>query len=238
MVPILFRAFSTVATVIIAVAVSATIGESATGKVWAAILIAAVIAAVEWLLIWTPKHSAVARKLLDPRAKMVGIWVQNVDRVFHGQEDNRFSIFWLDHQDSGDYDINGFAYNPEGVEHARWWSDGIPEFGKDGRSMTYRWKGTVMENGGNDDSPDRTGVASMTDGGTGRVEHVGMNLDLEVSFERVTTKWLEGIGLGQYKPDDLKKKGIRDTVASAYARSLPPLAIRGVERGSQAGTAR
>jgi hypothetical protein len=234
MVQIIFRAFSTVVTVVIAVVVSATLDNSSFGKVLAAILIAAVIAAVEWLLIWTPKHYAVARKLLDRRTNMIGFWLQNVDRIIRGQEGNQFSIFWVDYQDSRGYFLNGFAYNPSGIEHARWWSVGSPEFTDDGRSMSYRWAGTVMENESNDDDPDRTGVASIKlDGETGRVEHVGMNITLIVSLQRITPGWLNHYGLGQYQPSDLKTKKIRDGVALSYARSLLPRAAPGIAAEGQ-----
>jgi hypothetical protein len=117
---------------------------------------------VEWLLIWTPKHFAVARKLLDPRANAIGFWLQNVDRIIRGQEGNRFSILWVEYRSPGGYNLNGFAYNTKGIEHARWWSVGSPEFTDDGRSMSYRWAGTVMENGNDNDDPDRTGFASIS----------------------------------------------------------------------------
>jgi len=222
MVPILFRAFSTIVTVVIAVVVSAVVGDSPLGKVWAAVLIAFVIALAEWLINWAPKHSALARKLLDNRASMVGMWVQNVDRVLHGQEGIRFSIFWVYYKKPEGYAVAGYAYNPEGKKYAAWWSVGSPEFGEDGRSMTYRWGGTVMEGGRADDDAERTGIASISIDKEGKVEHVGMNLSLCVNIQRVTVEWLSEIGLGQYQPDDLREQEIRDAAACAYARGLPP----------------
>jgi uncharacterized membrane protein YvlD (DUF360 family) len=73
-VPILLRAFSTVVTVVIAVGVSAALGETAPGKIWAAVLIAAVIALVEWLLIWAPRA---------PCRKPVIAWCRG--RMWHGE---------------------------------------------------------------------------------------------------------------------------------------------------------
>jgi hypothetical protein len=226
MVPILFRAFSTVITVAVAVVVAATLGNSSSGKIWAAIIIAIVIAATEWLLIWTPKHFAVARKLLDPRANMVGVWLQDVRRVLHqgnasGRRGNRFAIFWVDH-DSGDYGVTGFAYTPTGTEHSRWTSvAGSLEFAQDGYSMTYRWKGTITDES-DDNDPERVGFSYVDlHSLTGRVDHVGMNLSLVFDVQQITPEWLIEIGLNQYRPNDLKNGKIRDEVAIRYANSLP-----------------
>jgi hypothetical protein len=219
MVPILFRAFSTIVTVVIAVVVSATVGDSSFGKVWAAVLIASVIALVEWLLIWAPKHSTVARKLLDRRSNMIGVWLQTVDKVIHGKADNRFSIFWIS-SDSDIYKVDGFAYDSRGVEAASWHSVGSPDFAPDFRSMTYRWEGTIEDHESKDD-PGRIGVASFNlDGHTSRVEHVGMRLNLVVRFQPVTTEWLKAKGFDHYQPNDLKtNQTLRDSVALAYATS-------------------
>lgn len=219
MVPILFRAFSTIVTVVIAVAVSATVGDSSSGKVWAAVLIAGVIALVEWLLIWAPKHSVIARRLLDRRSDMIGVWLQEVDNVIHGKTGNRFSIFWIT-SDSDIYKVNGFAYDSTGAEEAAWHSVGSPDFAPNFRSMTYRWEGTVLDRESKND-PGRTGVAGFNlDDQTSRVEHVGMRLNLAVRFKPLTTEWLKEKGFDHYQPDDLKSNPtLRDRVALAYARS-------------------
>jgi len=234
MVQIIFRAFSTVVTVVIAVAVSATLGNSSVGKVLAAILIATVIAVVEWLLVWTPKHFPGARKLLDRRASMIGVWLQKVDRVISGREGNRFSIFWIEYQDHHGYVLKGFAYNPRGIEHARWWSVGSPEFTDDARSMSYRWEGTDMEYDGSDDDLARAGFASIKlDEETGMVEHVGMRMTLLVSYQRITSEWLNQHELSQYQPNDLKIKEKRDAIAIVYAKSLLPRAGPEASAGEQ-----
>jgi hypothetical protein len=221
MLQILFRAFSTVVTVVIAVVASATLGTSSLGKVWAAVLIAFVIGLVEWLLIWTPKHFAAARKLLDPRANMVGVWLQDVRRVFHGPA-SRFSIFWVDYLESGDYGVVGFAYDSTGVESARWWSEGSPEFSRDGRSITFRWAGTIMGTEGDPHDPERTGITNMDlNKGTGRVEHVGINLSMMVNIQPITQLLLDEIGMANCKPRDIKiSSSARDRVALAFARGL------------------
>jgi hypothetical protein len=220
MVPILFRAFSTIVTVVIAVIVTATVGDSSFGKVWAAVLIAGVIALVEWLLIWAPKHSVVARKLLDRRSDMIGVWLQKVENVIHGKVDNRFSIFWI-YSDRDIYKVSGFAYDSGGAEGASWHSDGSPDFSDDYRSMTYRWVGTMEDNKSKND-PDRIGFAGFNlDGKPCRVVHVGMRLNLVVKFQPVTTEWLKGKGFDHYQPNDLKTNPeLRDRVALAYARSV------------------
>jgi len=228
MVPILFRAFSTIVTVVIAVVVSATVGDSSLGKVSAAFFIAAVIALVEWLLIWTPKHSALARKLLDRRANMIGVWLQKVSKVLSGPADNRFSIFWVD-SDSGNYKVSGIAYDSRGEEYASWHSVGNPDFSPDGRSMTYRWEGTIEESESKDD-PDRTGFAAFNiDGQTSRVVHVGLRLSLVVKFQPVTKEWLREKGFDQHQPNELKtNQELRDRVARSYASSVPPQQVKHV----------
>ena len=149
MVPIAVRAFSTVVTVLVGVVVSTTTDDSPRSKIVAALVIAAVIAFVEWLLIWAPRHSALARRLLDPRSVMVGTWFQDVARVFHregdpaGHDENRFAIFWVSYALPEGYRVTGFAYDPTGKEFARWNSIGVPEFTADGHSMSYRFSGTL-----------------------------------------------------------------------------------------------
>jgi hypothetical protein len=226
-VPILFRAFSTIVTVVIAVGVSASLGETAAGKIWAAVLIAAVIALVEWLLIWAPRHSAVARRLLDPRSALVGVWLQDVRRVLEaapgpdGASLNRFAIFWVEYGD-GEYDVSGFAFDPTGVEHSRWWSEGVPEFAKDGRSMTYRWNGTTMMGGTHGQDMDRTGICRLDlRAGTGRIQHVGMRVDLIFDFFQVTQHLLDDMSL-RLGPADLKTFEGREVFAREYARKLAP----------------
>jgi hypothetical protein len=225
--PSFSRAFSTVVTVVIAVGVSAALGETAPGKIWAAVLIAAVIALVEWLLIWAPRHSAVARRLLDPRSALVGVWLQEVRRVLEatpgpdGASSNRFAVFWVDYGD-GDYAVRGFAFDPTGVEHSRWWSEGAPEFAKDGRSMTYRWNGTTMKGGSHGEDMDRTGICRLDlRAGTGRVQHVGMRVDIVFDFFQVTQHQLDDMGL-RLGPEDLKTIKDRERFAREYARRVPP----------------
>jgi hypothetical protein len=227
MLPIYFRALSTVVTVVIAVIVSATLGDTGWGKIWAAVLIAVVIAGVEWLLIWAPGHFALARQLLDPRADLIGVWIQVVNPVRQsgisgGSEGtNQFAIFWVDYRSPDSYVVTGFAYTPMGVEYSEFWSEGTPEFGKDGRSMIYRWAGTIMDASIGDADPDRTGIASFDlNRGTGRVEHVGMKLDMRFRLRRVNAEWLKDIGLNQFAPTDLKDPEKRDRFARAYARTL------------------
>jgi hypothetical protein len=226
-VPILFRAFSTVVTVVVAVGVAAALGETAAGKIWAAVLIAAVIALVEWLLVWAPGHSAVARRLLDPRSTWVGVWLQDVRKVLEaapgsdGASANRFAVFWVEFGD-GDYAVHGFAFDPTGVEHSRWRSEGVPEFAQDGHSMTYRWKGTKMLGGSPGEDMNRTGICRFDlRAGTGRVQHVGMRVDLILDFFPVTQDQLDDMGL-RLGPEDLKTNRGRGEFARRYAQGLPP----------------
>jgi hypothetical protein len=229
MVAVLFRGFSTVVTVVIAVIVSAVWGDSTAGKIWAAVIIAAVIGLVEWMLIWAPKHWAVARRILDPRSVMTGVWIQDVVAVFpHGarsinEEQNRFAVFWVDYQLPDGYMVRGFAYDQHGVEYARWRSEGSPEFTRDGRSMTYRFSGTVtMDKSTRDAEHDRIGFANVDlRAGTGRVDHVAMTVSLRFDVWRVTTPWLKEVGLGQFRPSQLEEAAERKQFAAAFAQTLP-----------------
>jgi hypothetical protein len=153
--------------VLIAVVASAEFGNTPAGKVSAAVLIAVTIALVEWLLIWTPKHFAAARRILDPRSKLVGEWLQDVRRVLHhraeGTEpgENRFGVFWVEFQPPDDYCVRGFSYDVTGIEHSRGPLKELRSFAKDGDSMTYRWKGTIIGNFVGDDDPDRMGIGNL-----------------------------------------------------------------------------
>lgn len=223
---IFFRAFSTLVTVAIAVTVAAVWGDSPGGKILAAVLIAAVIGIVEWLLIWTPKHSAAARRVLDPRSVVAGVWMQDVVAVFPprpvDEDRNRFAIFWVDYQLPDGYRVSGFAYDQKGLEYARWRSEGSPEFTKDGRSMTYRFSGTITEQSAQADDHERLGFANIDlRAGTGRVDHVAMKVSLRFDVWRVTPRWLQEVGLGQFSPDGLKEATARTQFAAAYARTLP-----------------
>lgn len=231
MVPILFRAFSTVVTVVIAVGVAAQAGETASGKIWAAVLIAAVVGLVEWLLVWAPKHSALARRLLDPRAQMVGVYVQDVKMMFGtgrgARPDNRFAVFWVDARGDGEYGVTGFAYNSAGGRYADFRSEGMPEFSKDGLSMTYRWDGEFLNDSDDGQAPDSKGVAQVDlHSCTGRVDNVGMDLALLFDLHRVDRAWLDTIGLGQLDPSSLKRADGRDEFARAYAAHLATKAGR------------
>jgi len=237
MLAILVRAFSTVIAVVVAVAVTANLGDSGGGKVLSAVIIAAVIAALEWLMVWTPKHSARARHLLDPRSVMAGVWVQNVVRV-RGKDGlvegpNRFAIYSIDYTDSDGYSVSGRAYDERGAEYARYWSVGAAMFTRSGREMTYVFQGTITERRSlTEYDRDQTGLtklslASDDNSGTGRVEHVAEDRSIDFDFFRVTSEWLTERGLGQYKPSRLRDVGIRNQFAIEFSRTLRPMADDG-----------
>src|SRR5688572_27414764 len=99
MIQVWLRAFTTVATVVVAVTVSAGLGDTAAGKIVAAMLIAGTVAAAEATLILAPKYSSLARRALDPRSRQVGVWLQVVKKVGGGASDepkseaNRFAVY-------------------------------------------------------------------------------------------------------------------------------------------------
>lgn len=225
-VEIYFRAFSTLITAVIAVIVSARLGDTTAGKIWAAVFIAAVIAIAELFLNWIPKHSVAARKLLDARSNMVGVWLQTVKQ---GSEYNRFSIFWVEPAAESEYTVSGVAYDSNGHEYAYWSSlrerdSSAVVISPDGKSMIYIWEGTVIGDQGINDSTKRTGFANIDlRAHGGQVQHVGMGLDLEVRFQRITQEWLNKEGFKRYSPDDLKAENedARNEVARSYAKEAP-----------------
>jgi hypothetical protein len=87
------------------------------------------------------------------------------------------------------YKLDGRAFDDQGTEVAGWWSDEYPTF-KDGRTISYIWRGETHERG--DLSPERLGLARIhlrpgdNHNGKGQVQHVAINLELEVTVERVT----------------------------------------------------
>jgi hypothetical protein len=230
-VPILFRAFTTLVTVLISVGVAAEMGDSTQGKIWSAVLIAFVIALVEGLLYWAPKHSALIRRLLDPRSAVIGIWIQDVQHVSHpGWSSSepptlRFGVFWVEYEPSQGYEVAGFAYHANGEERSRWWSDGPAWFTADGQSMTYRWQGTVMKGIDPNDPTIRTGIATINiRNNIGKVEHVGMNLSMIINVQRVDDKWLREMGLEQFVGKPLKEHSVRNRFALSFAATLPEAA--------------
>jgi hypothetical protein len=228
MVPIAVRAFSTVFAVVVAVLVSARWGETSTGKIVAAVIIAVSIGAIEGFMLWAPRHLAWARRLLDPRSIWTGIWIQDVKLASGARREtnpqhNAFAVFYVDY-DVG-YSITGRAYDPRGKESARWRSKGDPMFTKNGRSMSYVWDGVTIDSTIDTDDPNRAGLATMNldedDAGSGWIEHVALNRRLDFDLRRVTRTWLEERGLGEFEPRRLVDPDKRLQFATAFARSRP-----------------
>jgi hypothetical protein len=222
MVDILRRAFLTVTTVVISIIVSANLGDSAAGKIWTAVFIALFVALVEWFVIWAPEHVAFARRLLDPRASLLGVWLQVVKStgIPLGEEPNRFAVFWVHHGPHG-YEVKGFAFDGHGQQVARWWSEGSPDFAPDGKAMTYQWKGEVIGVPEVANDVDRTGVTRIRlENHTGRVDHVGLKRILFFDFDRISPDTLAQLGLEDVAPEGLKVASTRDRFAVAYAKRL------------------
>jgi hypothetical protein len=228
MIQIIFRAFVTITTAVVAVAVSAHWGSSRAGQLIAATIIAFVVGLVEWLMIWTPKHLPIAQKLLDRRSVMLGVWIQKVRLVWgvDGQPvdtSNHMAVFTVRFSREGDYVIAGRAYTKNGQEYARWRSVGQPMFSRDGRSMTYVFDGAVIDRATPSNDRLRRGLTklALTDenSGDGTVEHVAGNVHMEIDFFRVTSSLLLQLRLTQFdvgRVDDLV--GLKDFVLSLITR--------------------
>jgi hypothetical protein len=228
MVSIVIRALSTVVTVLVAVAVAAQWGESPAGKILAAVVIAVVIAVIEGGLLWAPRHSVRVQQLLDPRSIMLGVWVQRNLELTAGDKSlatvgNSFSVYTVEFDPPNEYKIDGRAYDSTGREVARWWSDGSPLFGSNGREMTYIFDGTLNEFPGSAGDPDRTGVVKVwlgPDGNTGRgrVDHVAERRRFDFDLYRVTEQWLAKQNLNTVvsRPGDLRNLDERRRFAAAY----------------------
>jgi hypothetical protein len=227
------RAANAIFAVVVAVVVSMRFGQSNLGKLVTVLITAAVVAVCEGLVVWAPKHSSRARRLLDPRSIFAGVWIQDVVHV-HGYEDaptakNRFAVFSLAYrQSTDDYAVEGTAYDEDGKEHARWQSVETAHFTKDGRSITYLWEGTITDRTLGPGDPRRTGFArlllSSDDGGRGRVEHIALDGILEFNVRRVTPRLLAEYDLAHFKPSELRDPGLRDKFGAAFASRLKQLA--------------
>ena len=225
-----FRAANAIFAVVVAILVSSRFGETATGNLLTVVITSGVVALFEFLMVWAPKHFLWVRQLLDPRAIFADVWIQEKVRVFGSEgpqleTPNRFSVFFIKYDSSIDnYSVKGRAYTGSGVEHARWDSEDVVHFSKDGRSMTYEFSGTIMTEALGAEDPRRKGFAilelSSDNAGSGRVDHVAVNAILIFDFVRITVEWLAKHNFGQYKPDSLLDPAARDQFAAAYAKTL------------------
>lgn len=221
-VPIAVRAFSTVITVAIAVVVTASTGDSWQGKIVAALIIAGVIAFVEWYIVWAPAHIAWARRRLDVRAVMLGAWVQTEVQVKawedSSEQSNNFGVFIVNFQD-GRYSVEGRAFDSHGKEYAKFWSSEETIFSEHGRQMSYIFNGELNDVAAR--STDRSGIAwlklSSDDSGTGKVVHVAAEDELRFKFRRVTSNWLSEFGLSGYSPESLDDVYTQDQFAADFS---------------------
>lgn len=229
MLPIVFRAANAVFAVVAAILVSHRFGGSAVGQLLTVLITAGVVALFEWLLIWAPQHSTWARRLLDPRALFAGVWIQEVVCV-HGSGGpkvdfpNRFAVYSVVYREHTDnYAVEGTAYTSSADEHARWDSTDVVHFAKDGRSMTYEWKGAITNPAIGPEDPRRTGFAHLSltsdDGGRGRIDHVAVDVILEFNCSRITREWLAMHKLSRFTPEALYNPNDRDQFAEAFAAS-------------------
>jgi hypothetical protein len=139
-----------VLTVVIAILVSSSVGASPLAKILATVISAVVLVAIEWFVRWSPSRLQWARTLFDVRAMWTGIWVQSITLAWTttgrlSEARNSFSVFRIGYDDG--YYLNGRAYDSDGQDVAEWHSDGDPTFTKDGRSMSYVWRGNALDSG-------------------------------------------------------------------------------------------
>jgi len=227
MTAIFIRTAATFFTVLIAVGISTTFGESGWSKVLAAALVGVFLFAVEWALDWTPKHSAVVRKLLDPRAIMVGVWIQSVVKAVPEKSKgtqglNSFALYWVEYRGDA-YRVVGYAFDVHGIQQARWESMNEPSFTRDGTVMSYRWRGEVIGGPTDLEEIERTGVTTIEifeDGrsGKGRLDNVGEKRILLFDIEPATKHVLSTYGFHEWAPSDLMKAACRLEFAQAYAK--------------------
>jgi hypothetical protein len=229
MVASVVRGLGSVLTVVVAILVTTRAGETATAKVLAAALSAAVLVGLEWFVRWSPRHLGWARRHLDERAVWTGVWVQTVVEAWSttGREDdnrNSFSVFRVVYGPETGYSLVGRAYDDDGAEVAEWESTEGATFSRDGRRLSYMWRGKTWD--GDTVDPGRTGLATMqlrpgeSDNGTGEVQHVGINRQLDVELERVTDAFLRSTGLaGTFTVAGLEGDGERRRFARALARA-------------------
>ena len=222
------RGVGSVLTVIVAILVTTRVGEAATAKILAAVISAAVLISLEWFVRWSPMHIQWARHRLDERSVWTGVWVQTVVEAWstEGRETNNrnsFSVFRVVYggPEAG-YTLVGRAYDSGGTEVAEYESTEGATFSKDGKRLSYIWRGKTWEGDGID--PLRTGLATMQlrpgekDNGTGEVQHVGSNRQLDVEFERVTAAFLRRTGLdGTFDVASLQADEERRRFAEALA---------------------
>lgn len=229
MAPVL-RGLASTLTVLIAIAVTNRWGDNA-GKVAAAVIGAALIVFIEWFVQWSPKHLQWARALLDPRATWTGVWVQYVKTVtdsagLHPDDPNACSVLRIDYKNGEGYWIQGNVYDREGAEIAKFKSQGLPTFTKDGRTVSYVWEGDVVVGDSGPVTTSRAGLAtvSLDEGekniGDGRVQHVGMNRELVVRLERVTDDYLRQHQIQGYTPTSLRIMKNRLAFGAELARAL------------------
>ena len=229
----IIRAIGSVLTVIVAVQVTSSAGDSDSAKIVAAIISAAVIAAVEWFVWWSPKRLEWARERLDPRAVWLGAWVQTVTLAYSSsegvmeEETNAYSVFVVTYDVQRKiYVLAGDAYDRNGVEVAEWSSsvEMFPTFSQDGRSVSYAWRGTMLVAG--ERNPLKEGLATLrlTDGksdeGSGSIQHVSLDRTFLVDVERVTPTYLKQSEStrGFQVKEIVAKKTIRQEFAEALVK--------------------
>jgi hypothetical protein len=232
MVMVVVKSLQSAVAVFAGILTSWWVGDGNRAKLLAVAVAAAAAIVIEYALAVAPKRSRLLRRLLDRRAVFEGVWFQHVKEVFSKgglSSLNTFAIFTVSYSNEK-YAVEGRAYDPSGQELARWRSSEPVHFSSDDHSMTYLWSGTYVKKpdqaktSGAHEGPNRTGFAqmtlSMTDAGTGRVDHVAEEVVLVFDIQRVTPEIVERWRAGA-TPGLLRNPVERDSFAVDYANRLP-----------------
>ena len=199
MIAAIVRGFASVITVLTAVIITGLNGETATTKVLAATISAAVIIGLEFAVRLAPRYSTRVRRALDERFVWEGVWVQTVtERRIKGGDSapaarNDFSVFRVVYDSHVGYLLEGRAFDDTGFEIAQWRSIESATFSWSGRRLSYIWGGKAWQD---PDDPVRHGLGTMLllagedDAGIGDVEHVKKEISMSVKLERVNEEML------------------------------------------------
>lgn len=171
------------------------------GPEWSAALAAAVagvvVICIELILERGPRHFAVLRRWLDPRAAFEGVWLQE---VFDGPAQNSLGVFTCSFSPkSGTFAVDGNAYSIDGTRWATWHSTKL-FFGPNRPEASYLWDGEQVGNRELSEQHKRgfttlwlrRGSALV---GEGRVEHLREPAVVKFEMTRVTNQLLRGLGL-------------------------------------------
>lgn len=227
MITIIVRGLQSALAALAGIWTASRLGNGDMAKLAAVPITSAAALVIEYGLTVAPKRSKSVRKKLDPCSLHEGVWVQRVKAVetrIAGPEENKFAIFVVIYSNDT-YAVDGTAYHIAGEEHSRWESIEPAQFSRDGRAMTYLWRGNVMrpDKGEENESRERRGVCtiklSSDDSGSGCAEHLSKLATLIFDSSRVTQEMIEAWKPGA-TPELLRHREERDQFARYYSKRL------------------